>query len=66
MNTDWFTSNYSNAELCNIITKYSRDVQVDFEKVDSKTGRCTLVRHLESLDQYVNNMNQEQRTALGV
>lgn len=65
MNNDWFTSIHSNRALAEILANYSRDVTGVPHNVPSKTGRCTLVRHLESLDSKVNSMSWQERESLG-
>jgi len=65
MNKDWFTSLHSNQQLADILSNYSQDVTGVPIKVTPKTGRCTLVRHLESLDSKVANMTWQEREAIG-
>ena len=65
MNTDWFTSLHSNLQLAEILANYSRDVTGVPITVTAKTGRCTLVRHLESLDSKVGSMTRQERESLG-
>jgi hypothetical protein len=49
--TDWFRSQYSDAELAEILSDYHKSVH-GFRKRMQGSGRCTLVRELESLDAY--------------
>jgi hypothetical protein len=47
---NWFTSLYTNQQLAQIISDYSKDCTGYREYVSG--GRCTLVRKLEQLDAY--------------
>lgn len=62
---DWFNSNYSNSDLADILSDYSKSV-FGFRTRMYGEGRCTLVRELESLDATVAAMRADpaQRQAL--
>jgi hypothetical protein len=64
MAKNWFISKYSNAELADILSDYSKDVN-GFRDRQYGAGRCTLAASLESLDAYVAAMTPEQRAAEG-
>lgn len=56
--TNWFESKYSNEELADILSDYSKDV-LGFRVREYGAGRCTLARQLENMD-----MLAEQEQAL--
>lgn len=49
--TDWFKSQYSDADLAEILSDYHKSVH-GFRKRMAGVGRATLVRELEALDAY--------------
>lgn len=51
---DWFNSNYSDADLVDILSDYSKSVHGSRIRM-AGAGRCTLVRELEALDAFVRN-----------
>ena len=48
---DWFKSQYSDADLAEILSDYHKSVH-GFRKRMHGAGRCTLVKELELLDTY--------------
>jgi len=46
---DWYTSNYSDADLADILSDYHKSVHGHRLRM-AGAGRCTLARELESLD----------------
>jgi hypothetical protein len=55
---DWFNSRYSDADLADILSDYSKSVH-GFRTRMYGSGRCTLVRELESLDAEVARMKAD-------
>lgn len=49
---DWFNSRYSDSDLAEILSDYSKSVN-GFRTRMHGSGRCTLVRELEHLDAVV-------------
>ena len=62
---DWFNSRYSDSDLADILSDYSKSV-FGFRTRMYGEGRCTLVRELERLDATVAAMRADpaQRDAL--
>ena len=62
---DWFNSKYSDSDLAEILSDYSKSV-FGYRNRMHGAGRCTLVRELESLDNTVARMRADptQREAL--
>ena len=62
---DWFNSRYSDSDLADILSDYSKSV-FGYRTRMFGSGRCTLVRELESLDATVARMRADpvQREAL--
>ena len=62
---DWFNSKYSNADLAEILSDYSKSV-FGYRNRMHGAGRATLARELESLDNTVADMRADpaQREAL--
>jgi hypothetical protein len=51
---DWFNSCYSDAELADILSDYSKSV-TGYRDRQHGTGRCSIVRRLEALDAFTAN-----------
>jgi hypothetical protein len=62
---NWFTTLYSNAELAQILSDYTKDVYGQRPVLGGTLGRCTLVNRLEQLDNAVAAMPRAQRMGLG-
>ena len=62
---DWFNSRYSDSDLAEILSDYSKSV-FGYRNRQFGAGRCTLVRELELLDATVAQMRADpaQREAL--
>jgi hypothetical protein len=62
---DWFNSRYSDSDLADILSDYSKSV-FGYRNRMFGAGRCTLVRELESLDATVAAMKADpaQREAM--
>ena len=62
---DWFNSNYSDSDLAEILSDYSKSV-FGYRNRMYGAGRCTLARELEQLDTTVVAMRADpaQREAL--
>ena len=62
---DWFNSRYSDSDLAEILSDYSKSV-FGYRNRMYGEGRCTLVRELEALDATVAQMRADpaQRAAL--
>ena len=55
---DWFNSRYSDSDLAEILSDYSKSV-FGYRNRMHGAGRCTLVRELESLDTTVARMRAD-------
>lgn len=55
---DWFNSRYSDSDLADILSDYSKSV-FGFRTRMFGAGRCTLVRELEQLDTTVARMKAD-------
>ena len=51
---DWFNSRYSDADLADILSDYSKSV-TGYRDRQHGTGRCAIVRRLEALDAFTKN-----------
>jgi len=62
---DWFNSNYSDSDLAEILSDYSKSVH-GFRTRMYGAGRCTLAHELEQLDATVARMKADpaQREAM--
>ena len=51
---DWFNSRYSDSDLAEILSDYSKSV-TGYRNRQFGAGRCSLVRELEALDAFTKN-----------
>jgi hypothetical protein len=51
---DWFNSRYSDADLADILSDYSKSV-TGYRNRQYGAGRCSIVRELEALDAFTAN-----------
>lgn len=63
--TDWFTTVYSNAELAEILSDFSKDVFGQRTFLPRTAGRCTLVNELELCESTVANMSRAEKLSRG-
>lgn len=53
---DWFNSHYSDSDLAEILSDYSKSV-TGYRNRQYGAGRCSIVRELEALDEFTSNLD---------
>jgi hypothetical protein len=53
---DWFNSHYSDSDLAEILSDYSKSV-TGYRNRQFGAGRCSLVRELEALDAFTSDLD---------